>query len=123
MTRGVAWSYDAFIEHVLDLRLHYFPQGVRSFVLGTPNGSRVAYRYLMLNDVSMTYALVLRDLTAFWSARDVMSDVLLGLYSTRVSARAGKTPSMGIVRAQCTQGVVVPAPARVLIYLSPLVGS
>ena len=45
---------------------------------------------------SMTYALVLRDLTAFWSARDVMRAVLLGLHSTRVSARAGRTPSMGM---------------------------
>ena len=39
----------------------------------------------------MTYALVLGDLAAFWSARDVMSDVLLGLHSTLVSACAGRT--------------------------------
>jgi len=44
----------------------------------------------------MTYALVFGDLAAFWSARDVMCDVLLGLHSTRVSARAGRTPSMGM---------------------------
>ena len=45
---------------------------------------------------SMTYALVLGDLTAFCSALDVMSDVLLGLYFTRASARTGRTPSMGM---------------------------
>jgi len=42
------------------------------------------------------YARVLGDLAAIWSGCDVMSDVLPGLYSTRVRARVGRTPSIGM---------------------------
>ena len=47
---------------------------------------------------SMTYALVLGDLAAIWSVCYVMIDILLELHSTRVSARAARTPSNGDVR-------------------------
>jgi hypothetical protein len=55
-----------------------------------------AFSVWSLKVASMTYARVLGDLAAICSAFDVMRDVLLGTHSTRVSARAGRIPLMGM---------------------------